>query len=328
MNIQQNTIFESNKYATWYYSIIDSSLTRIQNKSEYIERHHIIPKSLGGSNDKSNLVSLTAKEHFICHALLCRMCINRDHYFKMLNAFQRMQTSNSDQKRYTSNLYQYFKEEISIAKSILMSGENNPFYGKTHTEESIIKILENRTDTRGANNPNFGNRNSDETKKLMSERRKAATTDITRALLSKARKGKSLTDDHKKKLSIAGTGRIVSNNTKLLLSMQKMASANPNFGKVYTEDERIKLSIARKGIRITDNKIKLAKIMKCLKACEIIITNGLDITSHNITLLKKQGILGKTHPKIDKIIENLGLIPISLDKIDRMRQNYQDLHEK
>lgn len=31
----------------------------------YVEEHHIIPRSLGGSDDKSNLVKLTAKEHFI-----------------------------------------------------------------------------------------------------------------------------------------------------------------------------------------------------------------------------------------------------------------------
>jgi 5-methylcytosine-specific restriction endonuclease McrA len=36
----------------------------------YKEIHHILPKSLGGSNDKSNLVELTAREHYIVHMLI------------------------------------------------------------------------------------------------------------------------------------------------------------------------------------------------------------------------------------------------------------------
>lgn len=39
----------------------------------YYERHHIIPRCLGGSNDKENLVLLTAREHFLAHWLLVRI---------------------------------------------------------------------------------------------------------------------------------------------------------------------------------------------------------------------------------------------------------------
>lgn len=39
----------------------------------YSEKHHIVPKCMGGSNAKSNLVLLTAKEHFIAHKLLVRV---------------------------------------------------------------------------------------------------------------------------------------------------------------------------------------------------------------------------------------------------------------
>jgi len=39
----------------------------------YVERHHILPKALGGSDDSSNLVALTAREHFIAHLLLARI---------------------------------------------------------------------------------------------------------------------------------------------------------------------------------------------------------------------------------------------------------------
>lgn len=39
----------------------------------YYEKHHIIMKSMGGSNDPSNIVMLTAKEHFIAHYLLWKI---------------------------------------------------------------------------------------------------------------------------------------------------------------------------------------------------------------------------------------------------------------
>ena len=38
----------------------------------YFELHHIVPKSLGGSNDKSNLIKLTARQHYVAHWMLAR----------------------------------------------------------------------------------------------------------------------------------------------------------------------------------------------------------------------------------------------------------------
>ena len=52
---------------------------------KYVEKHHIIPKSLGGNNRKENLVNLSAREHFICHRLLVKM-LNGDAKNKMIYA--------------------------------------------------------------------------------------------------------------------------------------------------------------------------------------------------------------------------------------------------
>lgn len=45
------------------------------NDPEYVycEAHHIIPKCLGGSDDKTNIILLTAREHYIAHLLLRRI---------------------------------------------------------------------------------------------------------------------------------------------------------------------------------------------------------------------------------------------------------------
>lgn len=50
----------------------------------YCERHHYVPRCLGGTNEAWNLVNLTAKEHFIAHHLLCKIMPDEG---KLLNAF-------------------------------------------------------------------------------------------------------------------------------------------------------------------------------------------------------------------------------------------------
>lgn len=72
-----------NKYQRWYNELIERARNRVIDG--YVETHHIIPKSLGGTNDESNLVRLTAREHLIAHMLLTKMYTCQERY-KMLNA--------------------------------------------------------------------------------------------------------------------------------------------------------------------------------------------------------------------------------------------------
>lgn len=66
-------IFISNRYTRIYHSIIERARHRSLPKSVYVESHHIIPRSLGGSDEINNLVKLTYKEHRVCHKLLVKM---------------------------------------------------------------------------------------------------------------------------------------------------------------------------------------------------------------------------------------------------------------
>jgi hypothetical protein len=138
--------FLPNKYTNWYLSII--SKARDRTVTGYAEKHHIIPKSLGGSNKQSNLVKLTAREHFICHWLLTKMVNDTKSKYQMWNAFSCMlYRENPNQKRYkvNSKIFENIKIEGSKIKSSKFSGTNNPMfgikgnmhpsYGKTWTEE-------------------------------------------------------------------------------------------------------------------------------------------------------------------------------------------------
>ena len=68
-------------YEKVYNAIIEKAKLREEIKA-YYEKHHIIPKSLGGVDAEENLVELTFKEHFICHRLLTKIYPkeNKMHY--------------------------------------------------------------------------------------------------------------------------------------------------------------------------------------------------------------------------------------------------------
>jgi len=101
--------------------------------AKYKELHHIIPKCLGGDDDISNLVNLTAKEHYICHHLLTKIYPNNN---KLNYSFWRMvnKTSSRDQKRIyrvTSRVYETSRKNFSL---------NHPTKNK-ETKDKISKSI-------------------------------------------------------------------------------------------------------------------------------------------------------------------------------------------
>jgi hypothetical protein len=76
-------------YTRIYFSIIEKRKNTIFYG--YSENHHIVPRSLEGSNSSDNVVRLTAREHFLCHWLLTKMYnIGSIEWIKMVKAFRMM----------------------------------------------------------------------------------------------------------------------------------------------------------------------------------------------------------------------------------------------
>lgn len=99
----------------------------------YFECHHILPRSLGGNDNKENLVNLTAREHFICHLLLTKMYKPYTiEWYKMAKAFGAMcWLASKNQTRYSNNKhYEWLRINFSKTQSMLQSGKNNSQFNK------------------------------------------------------------------------------------------------------------------------------------------------------------------------------------------------------
>lgn len=133
-------MFNETKYTKWYMSIIDRR--RSEAASGYTESHHIIPKSLGGSNHSTNRVTLTAKEHFVCHLLLTRMTsgVNRQKMFLALDCFTKPIQVRPG-VRTTSGLFARVRAESALYLSSLRRGNaTRPAGTYKHSAETRSKM--------------------------------------------------------------------------------------------------------------------------------------------------------------------------------------------
>lgn len=135
------------------------------NCNGYKERHHIIPRCLGGSDDDDNLIDLYAREHVIAHKLLAQE--NPDHRGLVL-AYTKMVWCSSpnfgESRPYTPEEY----EEARVAFANSQKGANNPIhghemvgvnngmFGRRHSEESLRLLREHTRDVSGEKNPMYG----------------------------------------------------------------------------------------------------------------------------------------------------------------------------
>lgn len=135
-----------------YQKIYNSLISKrkdypIYKENQYCESHHIVPKSLGGTNDKCNLVNLTAREHYVAHLLLWK------HYkfvndinaqYKMANAIKRMINGNKEFElnilKFNSKLYEHARlDAINFLKSLECSTKGRRFiHNKVTNKNKMI----------------------------------------------------------------------------------------------------------------------------------------------------------------------------------------------
>lgn len=128
-------------YKKHYDLLIERSKNRVLEG--YVEKHHIIPKCLGGTDDKENLAILTPDEHFLAHQLLVKL--NPGHR-GLVYAVQMMTNHHTD-ARINNKLFGWIRRRMALAmseqtKSWLKENEHpRGMLGKKHTGDGLEKVL-------------------------------------------------------------------------------------------------------------------------------------------------------------------------------------------
>lgn len=236
-------MFESNKYLKWYLSLCARAEGRSRGKG--MEKHHVIPKSLGGDNSKENLVLLSYREHFLAHWILTK--ITKDEaQIKMKRALWAMTWVSKSNFRIVSG-WQYALARANIPEIARANGKAGK--GRVMSEAHKLKIK----------NALLGKPKTEEHKAKL---RLLSPSKEHREAISKKLKGRTYSDEVLAKMKAANKGRKHSDETKAKLSKALK-------GRVFTEEWRTKISIKVKGRKLPpfsdDHKRKLSKSAKLRK---------------------------------------------------------------
>ena len=208
--------------------------------SIYYEKHHIIPRCLGGNENQENKVLLTAKEHFVCHKLLTYIYKGNR---KIACAFYYM-TFNKRMNKHIKSAkdYAYARELISLIPK---------------SEESKQKQSKSM---KGHIPWNKGKKNvyNDDAIKIMSEKRKKyieehkndpTYIEATNNFIN-ANRGKTFSSEHKEKLSKSHLGIVPSEETKQKMKNNHYDCRGKNngmFGKKHKSESLKKMSTSVKN---------------------------------------------------------------------------------
>jgi hypothetical protein len=165
-----------------YKKFVCECLERKYDESLVLHKHHIIPKNLGGIDDKNNIIKVSVEDHIKLHLLLSE-CFDES---------TRESIDNLRSARILNRKSIHDKMTLDkISKSYL--GENNPFYGKKHSLATKEKIAEKTRKRKGLSYTVLYGEKSDSEK----QKRKLA------ALENWQNKSQDEKDEMKRKISAA-----------------------------------------------------------------------------------------------------------------------------
>jgi hypothetical protein len=208
-----NKNIKTMNYTKIYNQLMERAKGRKPEKRGYYESHHIIPKCMGGSNDKMNKVKLTYREHFIAHWLLHRANPTNK---SLAASFHIMVfgTGWRNARKERGNEWMPSSRQLEEAK--------------------MSKVMERR-----------GTKHSEETRKKMSESVKQYIKEN-----GHHNKGSKLSEGVKEKMRLAKLGKKRSDEVKKRISEGKKKQvptgpANHRYGTKHTEETKAKLRAAR-----------------------------------------------------------------------------------
>ena len=128
-------MFLNNKYTIWYYNIVNKAKSRPLHSYIYTEKHHIIPKSLGGDNSAQNIAILSPREHFICHLLLTKM-VEKGRSLRSMWYASYMMCKGIKRYKPTARIYEMLRQNMILANK----SRPGPNLGRTMPDEQKQKI--------------------------------------------------------------------------------------------------------------------------------------------------------------------------------------------
>ncbi len=187
----------------------------------YGENHRILPGCMGGTYTKSNVVRLTAEEHFVAHQLLVKM---HPKNYLLAHAAWGM-TAGPKGKRNGNKKFGWLKRRHAEAMSILHTGKKAS--AETRAKQSVSSKGKKKSAEHCAN-ISAGQKG----KKFSAE---------TRAIIGAHQKGRKASAESRAKQSISRSKP---------WSVERKASYrkenNPMFGKRHSAEVRAKQSVARR----------------------------------------------------------------------------------
>lgn len=188
----------------------------------YSEKHHIVPRSHGGSNKKDNLIALTPRQHFIAHRMLWKA------YGGSMARAYFMMSATGKYGKIGSKTYSMAREEYSKQVAIQMTGK--PAQGKFDAEHRA-KLSQAK----------LGTKVSDATKAKISAFQKGKKHDAEFSRkVSEAKKGKSN----------GRTGWQQSQETRNKIGQAQVGALNHMHGKKHSMETRIKMAEAHRLRRL------------------------------------------------------------------------------
>lgn len=117
-------------YNKHYNNLISRAKSRIL--LGYTESHHIIPRCMGGTDEQSNLVKLTAEEHYVAHQLLVKIYPQDK---KLVKAAMMMVPN-----RPSNKIYGWLRKRFSEVQSLQQTGNGNSQFGTRWIYNNDLKV--------------------------------------------------------------------------------------------------------------------------------------------------------------------------------------------
>jgi hypothetical protein len=223
-------------YLATYNRLIEKarSENRKRSKVVYYEGHHIIPRCMGGKGktkdiNHPNIVLLTAKEHYIAHRLLCQIypdneklrfalwCMinglhNKSNRYQIsARSFEQMRITHAE---FISN-YLKGRPKNSFIKPIPAVINKTRYIMSDDHKDKIRASLKGRKESLDVRAKKLGRIPWNKGKKLNEDQYQSRLSKFRSTLESKG--PRVISDEHKKKLSIALKGRPSKNKGRKFL---------------------------------------------------------------------------------------------------------------